>query len=299
MSDPVARYREYAPCAALRDDVDAFFALGPWPGGAAPARPVRRELTFTEAPLCAPQFADGHVSLSLELGRAIDGVGRWHVAGGGPRGTVIGPMTAVGRTVPGPLPETIGAFLRPARAAAVLGVAVSELTDRCVAIEDVWGTASARLPGDLGVLDEAARLDRLESVLLARLAPRRSRAAALDVAGLAAIILGRHGRVGIDDLARAAGVSRQYLSRAFGDEMGIPPKTYARLARFDAVLAYVGSGARLDWAGVAVDCGYADQSHMIADVRAFAGLTPHVLASRAWFHPFIERAKSRRDGPYA
>jgi hypothetical protein len=38
--------------------------------------------------------------------------------------------------------------------------------------------------------------------------------------------------------------------------------------------------------------GYADQSHMIAEFRQFSGLTPQTLASRQWFHPFIERAKS-------
>jgi AraC-like DNA-binding protein len=40
--------------------------------------------------------------------------------------------------------------------------------------------------------------------------------------------------------------------------------------------------------------GFADQSHMIAECRRFSGLTPRSIADRDWFHPFIERAKSRR-----
>jgi AraC-like DNA-binding protein len=49
----------------------------------------------------------------------------------------------------------------------------------------------------------------------------------------------------------------------------------------------------IDWARVALDMGFADQSHMIAECRHFSGLTPQSLADRDWFHPFIERAKSR------
>jgi AraC-like DNA-binding protein len=45
-------------------------------------------------------------------------------------------------------------------------------------------------------------------------------------------------------------------------------------------------------AHAAIEMGYADQSHMIAEFREFTGLTPQMLASRNWFHPFIERAKS-------
>ena len=41
-------------------------------------------------------------------------------------------------------------------------------------------------------------------------------------------------------------------------------------------------------------CGYADQSHMIAEFRRFSSLTPQMLAREKWFHPFIERAKARR-----
>jgi AraC-like DNA-binding protein len=43
---------------------------------------------------------------------------------------------------------------------------------------------------------------------------------------------------------------------------------------------------------VAFEVGYTDQSHMIAEFRQFSSLTPHMLATERWFHPFIERAKS-------
>jgi AraC-like DNA-binding protein len=112
---------------------------------------------------------------------------------------------------------------------------------------------------------------------------------------LAASVVRRQGRVTVDAMARAAGVSRQHLSREFRRRIGIPPKLYSRLVRFQSGLVHAGSRARIDWAHAALDMGYADQSHMIAEFREFSGLTPQTLASREWFHPFIERAKTVRS----
>jgi hypothetical protein len=60
-----------------------------------------------------------------------------------------------------------------------------------------------------------------------------------------------------------------------------------------AALAYVGRPEPVDWAGVAAECGYADQSHLIAEFREFSGLAPVILAGGYWYHPFIERARRR------
>jgi AraC-like DNA-binding protein len=56
-----------------------------------------------------------------------------------------------------------------------------------------------------------------------------------------------------------------------------------------------GCGDGMDWAQAAVEGGYADQSHMIAEFRRFSSLTPQMLARGKWCHPFIERAKARQQ----
>ena len=270
----------------------AFFSFVPEPAPSPPHRRLLREIPFTDTALCAPQFADGHVSFSFELGQTCGVDGRWYVDSRAQRGTVIGPLRKVGRTRGFDLPSTVGVFFRPARAAPFLGVAISDLTDLTVAIDDVWGTAASRLTSELYELDEAGRLDRLESLLYARLQRRRLPAPAFDVEGLAASVVRRRGRVTVDAMAREAGVSRQYLTREFRERIGIGPKLYSRLARFQSGLAYAGARGRVDWARVAFDMGYADQSHLISDFRTFSGLTPQMLASREWFHPFIVRTKA-------
>jgi AraC-like DNA-binding protein len=118
---------------------------------------------------------------------------------------------------------------------------------------------------------------------------------ALNVPGLAQCILRERGRLKIERLADAAGVSRQHLTRSFREAVGVTPKLFARLARFQAGLAYAGCGTPVDWAQAALELGYADQSHMIAEFREFSSLTPETLARQRWFHPFIEHARSARS----
>jgi AraC-like DNA-binding protein len=291
--EPVAWYREYLPGNALQADVYAFFTFVPGPTAASSRHRLLREVAFRSATFCSPQFADGHVSVVFELGQVCDGDGRWCSDSTGLRGTVTGPMTRVGRMEGTDRPEMVGIYFRPARVAPFLRVPISALTDTAVLIDDLWGSSGSRLAGELCGLDETGRIDRLESTLLARAGVDRHRTGSVDVERLAASVLCRRGRTTVEAMARDAAVSRQHLSRLFRERFGIGPKLYGRLARFHSGLVYAGCRASVDWAQAALDMGYADQSHMIAEFRQFSGLTPHALASGEWFHPFIERAKHR------
>jgi AraC-like DNA-binding protein len=293
----IAWYREFSPCTALEQDVYAFFSFVPGPPAAPPDRPPLREVAFSDPTFCSPQFADGHASILFELGRTCDASGRWFDDSSALCATVVGPMTGVGRIEGGDRPEMLGICFRPGRVSSLLGVRMGELIDRSVALDSLWGTGGALLAAELCGLDEARRIDRLEAVLLARLARGRQWTGSVDVHGLAAAVLERNGSVTVDGMAHAAGVSRQHLSREFRERIGVPPKLYSRLARFHAGLAYVGRPTSVNWARAAADTGYADQSHMIAEFRQFSGLTPETLVSRYWFHPFIERARDRRRHP--
>ena len=95
-------------------------------------------------------------------------------------------------------------------------------------------------------------------------------------------------------LADAAGVSRRQLTRVFRQVVGVSPKRYCRLARFQSGLGLAGVGSGVKWARVAAELGYADQSHMIAEFRELSSLTPEALATQQWFHPFILDARARR-----
>jgi AraC-like DNA-binding protein len=287
---PIAWYREFVPCKALQKDVYAFFSFGPGPAVAPLSRSMLREIGFCDATFFSPQIADGHVSLVFELGRTCHSDGRWRADSTG--GSAIGPMSRVGRTDGRVRSEMVGAYFRPARVGPFIGTPVSDLTDQAVAIDALWGASRARLLDELGELDESARINRLELALLECLEKGRLPTQSIRLERLASSVLRGGGRVTVEELARLAGVSRQHLTRQFHLRFGIGPKLYCRLARFQAGLKYAGSRTRIDWARVAMDMGYADQSHMIAEFRQFSGHTPQALAESDWFHPFVERAKS-------
>jgi AraC-like DNA-binding protein len=290
----VATYREFIPRDELRGDVEAIFSFVPG-APAVDARVLRQVLFRTGHSFCAPRFADGGASIALELGMTCtaDGVWRESDCVGG---FVIGPMREVGPAVPAKCPLMVGAYLKPGRLGAFLGVAASELTDNVVALDHLWRSTSA-LPAELADLDEGERAARLERELVHRRLRRSS--PGVDVAGLTALVRQRRGLVTAQRLSDEAGVSRQHLTRVFRDVVGLTPKLYCRLVRFHAGLAYAGCGSAVEWAEVAQRLGYADQSHMIAEFKRFSSLTPGQLASRPWFHPFIERAKARRNAAIA
>ena len=296
VQSPFAWYREFMPCEALRPDVYAFFSFVPGPALASASRSLLREVAFRNTIVCAPQFADGHVSIRFEVGQTCGVEGRWRADSDVFGETVVGPMSGVGRTDGLDLSETVGAYFRPGCASRFFDIPLSDLADTAVAVRDVWGTRGSPSSTTLADLNEAARIDHVESILLARLRHRPPRTGSLDVGGLAASVLRRAGRVTVGDMARAAGVSRQHLSREFRERIGIGPKLYSRLARFQSLLAHASARVTIDWARIALDMGFADQSHMIAECRQFSGLTPQSLADRDWFHPFIERARSRPRG---
>jgi AraC-like DNA-binding protein len=290
----IAWYREFVPCEALRPHVRALFSFAPGRLAAPPRRPLLREAAFSDLRSCSPQFADGHVSMLFELGRTCTLDGHWHMDSTAFGGAVTGPKSAVGRIAAGDLPQMLGILFRPSAAvASLVGIPLRALTDGAIGIDDAWGIAGKRVAGELADLEEVERIDRIEAMLLKRLVTPRARTSTVNVEGLAAFVIRQRGQIPVEAMAKAGGVSRQHLTREFHDRLGITPKLYCRLARFQSGLAYSGCREAVDWAQAAADMGYTDQSHMIAEFRQFGGLTPQVLASQDWFHPFIERARRR------
>lgn len=113
-------------------------------------------------------------------------------------------------------------------------------------------------------------------------APSRALAAApagqLLAMRAVAALEGSGGSVRVEALAAALGVSRQYLAAQFRDHVGLQPKLFARICRFraarNAALAKGPGRHGHDWAALALDSGYFDQSHLIRDFHDFAGTSP-------------------------
>jgi AraC-like DNA-binding protein len=70
------------------------------------------------------------------------------------------------------------------------------------------------------------------------------------------------------------GWSQRRFIEVFRDEVGLTPKLFCRVVRFQQVVQKIHRQRQVDWADVAADCGYYDQAHFIHDFQAFSGFSP-------------------------
>jgi AraC-like DNA-binding protein len=178
--------------------------------------------------------------------------------------------------------ETYGSIdlkLHPLGAYRLLGLPLSELAGACVPLTDVFGPAGTLLVEQLRSLDGwDERFDVLETFLLRRLAgaPDVDPAVAWAWERLHATA----GRARITALAAELGCSRRYLSGRFGEQIGLGPKTMARVLRFHAARRRIERDPHA-WARIAAEAGYADQPHLNREFRRLAGITPGEMVARA------------------
>jgi AraC-like DNA-binding protein len=130
-----------------------------------------------------------------------------------------------------------------------------------------------------GAPTPSAAVRLLEEALLHRL-PARTRRVDPRVHSVVAAIERAAGDLRIEEAALAAGTSRRHLERLFVEQVGVGPKTLARLLRFQAAAARVVEEPAAALASVSGDSGYFDQSHMIRDFMTFAGASPDDLRRR-------------------
>ena len=78
----------------------------------------------------------------------------------------------------------------------------------------------------------------------------------------------------VRDVAREVGMCQRRFSQVFGAQVGLPPKLFSRILRFERARALTDQIKRLNWAQLASTCGYFDQSHMINDFQEFSGFSP-------------------------
>ena len=162
--------------------------------------------------------------------------------------------------------------LTPLGAHRLLGSPMHELANRSVALEDV-------LPGAeqlTGRLREAGswveRFDLVDAFLVRRLADSAPPSQGVEWSWQRLRRTG--GRASIGDLAAELGWSHRRLIARFREQIGLTPKTVARVLRFDRTVTALRSSGSRGLAEIAFDCGYADQAHLNRDFRELAGTTP-------------------------
>ena len=171
------------------------------------------------------------------------------------------------------LADLIGVVFTPGGFSAFADEAAHLFSNRSVPLSDLWGSSADLLREQLLVLAiPEERLCCLERFLVQRLSATASRNALVTFA------LDRFrkapGVASVRDVARSSGWSERRFSQVFREEVGLTPKTWCRVQRFQRAVQQLHAGVDLRWAELALECGYYDQSHFANEFRAFSGVNP-------------------------
>jgi AraC-like DNA-binding protein len=192
-----------------------------------------------------------------------------------PRVVVNGPSGTFTR-VEGPCAPAILVRLAPLGAYKLLGPAVSEIGGSFVGLEDIVGADARRLSEQIRsarTWETRGRL--LDDFLLDRaaLGPQPSP----EVRHAWHLLLRSGGRSTVRGIAHQVGWSHKHLITRFKQQVGVAPHMAARLVRLVMVWRHLDD--ERSWARIAVECGYADQAHLIREFRRFTGTTPAALTT--------------------
>jgi AraC-like DNA-binding protein len=244
------RYREVQPAGAARRLIKCYWTLE------------------HDASVSSPQriIPDGRTELILNLGQPYESqtANGWESQ---PRcffvGQITGPLVlrAAGAT------KMIGIRFHSHTAGRFLGAPVMELRDRATGLDDI----SQKLFRDLNGVEEPASLNRI-------LEARVKRAGEDDPLLEFAVreFESRRREMSVRAVAQQAGLSARQFERRFTSAVGIPPKLFSRMQRFQRVFPAI-EAAHAGWADAAIQCGYYDQAHLIRDFQEFAGRAPAAL----------------------
>ncbi len=166
----------------------------------------------------------------------------------------------------------ISISLKPVGAWRLLRLPLTDVTGRVPLLSSIWGQRIDSLSDQLLSLETAdQRFQVLEDWLRQQLDLSRRVPDWLQHA--ASRLEDSHGRLGIQSLSRELGISRSLLHRDFREHIGLAPKSYAGLCRFDYLLKHPAKSYDA-WLDTAEQLGYYDDSHLYRDFRRITGATP-------------------------
>jgi AraC-like DNA-binding protein len=255
-------YRELKPAGALNRYIQCFWMLeDPAPSA--------------EAQRIVP---DGRPELIFNLGQSFEseGAGGWQRQ---PQSFVAGQITRpLLIRARGPA-KIVGIRFHPHGACRVLGVPLHELTDSVVTLDAISADLHRRMQriGELSEAGDGQTADCLATLatLMAEMA-QEGDGEGQQISAAVAAFESTAGAAEVAEVADHVGLSPRQLQRRFREAVGISPKLFSRMQRFQRVFQAMEAQA-LDWVDTAIECGYYDQAHLIRDFREFSGKAPTAL----------------------
>jgi AraC-like DNA-binding protein len=180
--------------------------------------------------------------------------------------------------------DLIGIVFEPGGFPLFASDAADLFSNRSVDLEDVWGLQARAIRDRLReVPSPQARLECFEAFLAAAfqkrlMEPRPMHHCAVTYA-LRRFAYAPSAAT-VRDVARGTGWSERRFSQVFREEVGLTPKVWCRIQRFQRAVHQLHAGVDVRWAELALSCGFYDQSHFANEFRAFSGVDVTTYSAR-------------------
>ncbi len=149
---------------------------------------------------------------------------------------------------------------------------MDELCDQVVEAKTIWKDEILYLRERIaGVSGGAERFAAVEEFLLGLLGPKYIPRPFVEY-GVSRIV-SEPTQIRLTQLTEEIGYSKKHFINTFKHDVGVSPKAYMRIMRFQKAVAEIET-RDIEWSDIALDCGYYDQAHFINDFRSFSGFTP-------------------------
>lgn len=251
---------KHTPSPLLRDSVELFWYRDE--GAAAAAIAIKKEAILPDG--CA------HLVINLSEDRIglyqhIDSNSLTALSGSifcGPRSSAYAVMPAA--------VAVIGVLFRPGGVFRLLSAPTEEFRNAQIPLDLIMDGNELR-EQLIAAVTPAAMFLLLERFLLRQLqrSPSLHRAVQFAVQAFE-----RNSFLSVSAVLEKIGLSERRFSRIFSEQVGLTPKLFQRVRRFQRTMGSLPSHGEVDWAGTATANGYYDQAHLINDFRSFSSVTP-------------------------
>ena len=154
---------------------------------------------------------------------------------------------------------------------------MNEISDSVVDADLVWGSEFGRLREKLvETKDLGARFLILENFLITKFVSKMELNPCVEFA--VREMAERPDALNIARMNDKIGYSQKHFTEMFRKQVGVNPKAYLKIMRFQKAVRTIDASDDIDWGAVALKCGFYDQAHFINDFKHFSGFTPEQYA---------------------
>lgn len=172
--------------------------------------------------------------------------------------------------------EILGVKFTPLGIVSLTGINMENMADSIISADNIWGTELDLLCEEMQLAtDTEGSIDVLEIFFLKKYAQIKPPHHLKDVANALSLIKYSKGKISIGSLQYETNTSRKTLERAFANCLGVTPKLYSEITRFNAAKEWLDNNIlNQNLSTLAFDFNYCDGSHLSAEFKRFAGMSP-------------------------